>query len=179
MFAMAIYALGNGVPDLPKDDAFWVAPTASVIGNVRLARNASVWFGAVLRADNDPLLIGENTNIQDGSVLHTDTGVPFSIGANVTVGHSVTLHGVTIGEGSLIGMGATLLNRVRIGKCCLVGAHALIPEGKEFPDYSLILGAPARLARTLSEEEGNMLALVAAHYVENWQRYKRDLRVVG
>ncbi|HEX6866014.1 MAG TPA: gamma carbonic anhydrase family protein, partial [Caulobacteraceae bacterium] len=139
---MTVYSLGGVAPQLPPEDAYWIAPTAAVMGNVILKTNASVWWGATIRGDNDPITIGENSNIQDGSVLHTDTGVPLTIGANVTVGHLVMLHGCTIGDNSLIGIGSIILNGAKIGKNCLIGANVLITEGKEIPDNSLVMGAP-------------------------------------
>ena len=170
---MPIFAIGARRPQF--DPQSWVAPTAVVIGDVRLARNASVWWNATLRGDNDPISIGENSNIQDNSVLHTDEGVPLTIGRNVTVGHLVMLHGCTVGDGSLIGIGSVLLNRSVIGKGCIVGANTLIPEGKVFPDHSLIVGSPGKVFRQLSDEEVARLAHSAEHYVANWQRYLREL----
>ena len=141
-----------------------------------LKPNASVWLGAVLRGDNDPITIGENSNIQDNSVLHTDLGQPLTIGANVTVGHQVMMHGCAVGDGSLIGIGSVVLNGARIGRQCLIGARALITEGKEIPDRSVVMGAPGKVVRALSEAEAEALADGAAHYVENWKRYRRDWR---
>jgi carbonic anhydrase/acetyltransferase-like protein (isoleucine patch superfamily) len=172
---MANYALGGVAPELPADGDYWIAPDAAVIGKVRLAKGASVWFGAVIRGDNDWISIGAGSNIQDGSVLHTDDGIPLTIGAQVTVGHRVVLHGVTIGDGALIGMGATLLNRASVGARSIVGAHALLPEGKSYPERALILGVPARVARPLSEEEAAMLPLAAEHYVANGRRFRGQL----
>src|SRR5215467_1950557 len=149
---MTIYAIDGVAPEFPADGAYWVAPNASLIGRVRLLKNASVWFGAVLRGDNDWIELGENSNIQDNSVVHTDPGLPVTIGANVTVGHNVILHSTTIGVNSLIGMGSTLLNRSRIGSHCLIGANTLIAEGKEFAAGSLIVGAPGRVVRPLKEQ---------------------------
>ncbi|HCZ14312.1 MAG TPA: gamma carbonic anhydrase family protein, partial [Candidatus Accumulibacter sp.] len=149
-----------------------------VIGDVRLARNASIWWNATARGDNDPITIGENSNIQDHSVLHTDEGVPLTIGRNVTVGHLVMLHGCTIGDGSLIGIGSVLLNRAVIGQGCIVGANTLIPEGKIVPDHSLIVGSPGKVVRQLSEEEVARLQHSADHYVANWQRYLRELQAL-
>jgi carbonic anhydrase/acetyltransferase-like protein (isoleucine patch superfamily) len=176
---MPIYALADAQPDVPPDGDYWIAPTASVIGRVRLARGASIWFGAILRGDNEWIAIGENTNIQDGSVLHSDDGVPLSIGANVTVGHAVVLHGATIADNCLIGMSATLLNRCKIGASSIVAAHALIPEGKDYPERSLIMGAPARVARPLTDAEVAMLPLAAHHYVENARRFRAQLKLLG
>lgn len=176
---MPVYSLGDVTPVLPIDDEYWIAPTAAVMGRVVLKKNASVWWGAVLRGDNDPITIGEGSNVQDGSVLHTDTGSPLNIGANVTVGHMVMLHGCTIGDGSLVGIGSTVLNGAVIGKNCLIGAGCLITEGKEIPDNSLVMGAPGKVVRELSPEQAARVALGAMHYVENWKRYRRELRVVG
>ncbi len=174
--AVTIYRLGEAVPDLPASEDYWVAPTACVIGDVRLARNASVWFGAVLRGDNEPLVIGEDSNIQDGSVLHTDPGFPLTLGARVTVGHMVMLHGCTIGDNSLIGIGSVVLNGAVVGRNCLIGAKSLIPEGKTIPDHSLVMGTPGKVVRQLTEDEVNALSWSAAHYVANWQRYREELK---
>ncbi len=175
---MPIYALDDATPVLPPEGDYWVAPTAVLIGRVRLLKGASVWWGAVLRGDNDWIVIGENSNIQDNSVIHTDPGQPVTVGANCTVGHRVILHSTTIGDGTLIGMGSTLLNRTRIGNNCLVGANSLVTEGKEFEDGSMILGAPARRARALLDEELTGLKIAAAGYVYNHQRYIAALRSV-
>jgi carbonic anhydrase/acetyltransferase-like protein (isoleucine patch superfamily) len=172
---MSVYNLGNVTPLLPNDDEYWIAPNAAVMGNVILHKNASVWFGATLRGDNDPITIGEGSNVQDGSVLHTDAGSPLTIGRNVTVGHMVMLHGCTIGDNSLVGIGSIVLNGAKIGKNCLIGANCLITEGKEIPDNSLVMGAPGKVVRELSEQQGRMLAAGSMHYVENWKRYRREL----
>ena len=173
---MPIYALDGVEPELPSDGSYWVAPNAVLIGRVRLLKNASVWFGAVLRGDNDWITVGENSNIQDNSVCHTDPGQPVTLGSNVTIGHKVILHSTTVGDGSLVGMGSTLLNRSKIGCNCLVGANALIVEGKEFADGSLIIGAPARVARALGERELMILKMSAEVYVENHQRFRGGLK---
>ena len=170
---MPIYDLGNLSPQI--DPQSWIAPNATIIGQVHLARHASVWWNCTLRGDTDLLSIGENSNIQDGSVVHTDHGIEMIVGRDVTVGHRVILHGCTIGDGSLIGMGATLLNRATIGKSCLIGANSLIPEGKVIPDRSLVVGAPGRIVRELTDEEVERLHLSAQHYVQNWQRYVAEL----
>ena len=175
---MAVYNLGDVAPELPAEDEYWIAPTAAVMGNVILKKNASVWFGATLRGDNDPIVIGENSNIQDGSVLHTDAGSPLSIGRDVTVGHMVMLHGCTIGDNSLVGIGSIILNGAKIGKNCLIGANCLITEGKEIPDNSLVMGAPGKVIREVSEGQARVLTASAHHYVENWKRYRRELREV-
>lgn len=175
---MPIYGLEGISPEFPEGDEFWVAPDAVLIGRVRLLKNASVWFGAVLRGDNDWITIGENSNVQDNSVIHTDPGQPTTIGANVTVGHKVILHSTTIGDNSLIGMGSTLLNRSRIGRNCLIGANALIAEGKEIPDNSLVIGAPGRLVRQLNEGEVAMLRMSSEIYVQNYRRFRDGLTVL-
>ena len=173
---MSVYNLGSVTPELPNDDEYWIAPTAAVMGRVILKKNASVWWGATLRGDNDPITVGENSNVQDGSVLHTDTGSPLTIGANVTVGHLVMLHGCTIGDNSLIGIGSIILNGAVIGKNCLIGANCLITEGKVIPDNSLVMGAPGKVVRELSAEQAAVMAAGSLHYVENWKRYRRELK---
>jgi carbonic anhydrase/acetyltransferase-like protein (isoleucine patch superfamily) len=172
---MTAYRLDDRTPTLPEDGEYWIAPNAVVIGHVILKKNASIWFGAVLRGDNDPITIGENSNVQDNSVLHTDAGSPLIIGDNVTVGHNVTLHGCQIGDGSLIGMGAIVLDGARIGRNCLVGAGALVTERKEIAPNSMVLGSPARVVRELTPEEVAGLSKGAPHYVANWKRYRRGL----
>ena len=172
-----IYSLGERTLDVQGEDYF-VADNATVIGSVVLENNASIWFNAVLRGDNDVISIGENVNIQDGSVLHTDTGFPLRVGKNVTVGHMVMLHGCEIGEGSLIGINSVILNGAKIGKHCLIGANSLIAEGKEIPDGSMVMGSPGKIVRQLTPEQIRGLALSAQHYVENFKRYKRDLVAV-
>tara|TARA_B110000971_G_C20023408_1_gene507536 strand:- start:774 stop:1304 length:531 start_codon:yes stop_codon:yes gene_type:complete len=176
---MPIYALGEISPSFPASGNYWVAPDAQVMGNIVLLENASVWFAAVLRGDNEAITIGENSNVQDGSILHTDVGFPLTLGKNITVGHQAMLHGCTVGDNSLVGIGATILNGAKIGKNCLIGAHALVGEGKEIPDNSMVLGMPGKIVRELGEDNEQMMIASAAHYVENWQRYKRDLKVVG
>ncbi|MEF8729768.1 MAG: gamma carbonic anhydrase family protein [Accumulibacter sp.] len=173
---MPIYLLGSRRPQL--DPQSWVAPNAIVIGDVRLAKNASIWWNATVRGDNDPISIGEDSNIQDQCVLHTDEGVPLTIGREVTVGHLVMLHGCTIGDGSLIGIGSVLLNRAVIGQGCIVGANTLIPEGKVFPDHSLIVGSPGKVVRQLDADQVARIRLSAAHYVHNWQRYQSELQAI-
>lgn len=176
---MPIYALADADLEVEDEEAFWVAPTAVLIGRVVLKKNASVWWGAVLRGDNEPIVIGENSNVQDASVLHTDIGAPLTIGRDVTIGHQVMLHGCTIADTSLIGIKATVLNYASIPSFCLVGAHALVTERKTFEEGSLITGAPARALRKLEEQQRQIIQFSAAHYVENWRRYKRDLRPSG
>jgi len=173
---MAIYSLEGNCPQLPEGDAYWIADTASVIGKVVLSANSSVWFGAVLRGDNETIVVGENTNIQDGCVCHTDMGYPLIIGRDVTVGHQAMLHGCSVGDGSLIGMGATVLNGARIGKNCIIGAHALVSEGKEIPDNSLVVGMPGRVVKTLDKDAVAQLKKSADNYVANHCRYKADLK---
>jgi carbonic anhydrase/acetyltransferase-like protein (isoleucine patch superfamily) len=170
---MPIYALDGVAPELDED--CWIAPTAVVIGKVRLRKGSSVWFGAVLRGDNDWITVGENSNVQDNSVLHTDPGQPVEIGANVTIGHCVIVHSALVGDGALIGMGSTLLNRARIGRDCLVGANTLVTEGKTFADGAMILGSPARLLRKLNEMELAGLKMSAAIYVANAKRFRDGL----
>ena len=176
---MSIFSLEDKTPIVPGEDAYWIAPSAMVIGNVELKQNASVWFGAVLRGDNDPIVIGEGSNVQDNSVLHTDIGCPLIIGRGVTIGHMVMLHGCTIGDNSLIGIGSTILNGARIGNNCLVGAGSLITEGKEFPDNSMIIGTPARVIRTLEPGQIEMLKASAGVYVKNWRRFASGMKPVA
>lgn len=176
---MAIYEIDGVAPQLPGEGRFWVAPSAEVMGNVVLKENASVWYGCVLRGDNDPIIIGENSNIQDLTVIHTDIGAPVTIGKNVTVGHRVILHGCEIGDDTLIGMGSTILNRVKIGRNCIIGANALIPEGKEIPDNSLVMGAPGKVVKDVSEVQLQVIRMSAIHYVENWQRHSKGIKRIG
>ena len=174
---MAIYQLDDDIPRIA--DTAWVADSAQVIGRVVLEEGASVWFGAVLRGDNESITVGRGSNVQDASVLHTDMGCPLTIGADVTIGHQVVLHGCTIGDGSLIGIQAVVLNNAKIGRNCLVGAGALVTEGKEFPDGSLIMGSPAKAVRQLSPEQLERARQGALHYVEKSERYRRGLRKIG
>ena len=174
---LAIYQIGDDAPQLAA--TAWVADSARVIGRVRMAGGSSVWYGAVLRGDNDWITLGARSNVQDGSVLHTDMGFPLVLGDDVTVGHLVMLHGCTVGDGSLIGIQAVLLNGVRIGKNCLVGAGAVVTEGKEFPDNSLILGAPAKLVKEISVEHAAMLTHAAQHYVDNAERHRTQLKKIA
>ena len=176
---MPVYALNELVPQLPEAGRYWVAPDAHVIGRVTLGLDVGVWFGAVIRADNEAMTIGARTNIQEGALLHSDRGSPLTVGEDVTVGHRAILHGCTVGDCTLIGMGATVLNRARIGRFCIVGANALVTEGKEFPDFSLIVGSPAKAVRALPASAEEELRRSAAHYVANWQRFAGGLRVVA
>ena len=173
---MPIYALDGVKPTLPAEGSYWIAPDAAIIGDIRLGEDVGVWFGAVLRGDNEPIVIGARSNIQDLCTLHTDMGSPLTIGEDCTIGHNVTLHGCMIGDGSLIGMGAVVLNGAKIGRGCLVGARALITEHKVYPDYSLIVGAPAKAMKTLDSEAVEALRGSAAHYVQNWRRYAAGLK---
>ncbi|MBW8732789.1 MAG: gamma carbonic anhydrase family protein [Asticcacaulis sp.] len=175
---MPIYALDDLSPAVSEDGVCWIAPDASVVGNVQVGEGASIWFGAVVRGDNEPIVIGARSNIQDGSVLHSDPGSPLTIGEGVTVGHKVVLHGCTIGDNSLIGIGAVVLNRARIGRNSIVGAGALVTEGKEFPDGVLIVGSPARVVRELTPEQIEGLRRSAAHYVENGKRFAKGLKAI-
>ena len=172
---MPLYTLGDLTPRLAE--GAWMAPSADLIGDVRLGPRASVWFGAVIRADNTPIVVGEESNIQDGAVCHSDPGFPLTIGARVTVGHQAILHGCTIADDCLIGMGARILNGAVIESECIVGAGALITEGKRFPSGSLIVGAPARVVRQVTDEEKQMLRVSAAHYAEKATGYAAGLRV--
>ena len=174
---MAVYALNDTVPQL--HETAWVADSATVIGNVRLDEGASVWYGAVVRGDNELITVGRGSNVQDGSVLHTDHGFPLTLGEGVTVGHQVTLHGCSIGDGSLVGIQAVVLNGARIGRNCLVGAGALVTEGKEFPDNSLIMGSPAKVVRELTPEQTQRLRQSAQNYIANAARHRDGLRRVG
>ncbi|MBT8079803.1 MAG: gamma carbonic anhydrase family protein [Gammaproteobacteria bacterium] len=169
-----IYDLGERRMEL-LGNGHYIAPSASVIGSVRLRPNSSVWFNAVLRGDNDWIDIGEMSNVQDGSVLHTDPGIPLTVGAGVTIGHMAMLHGCIVGDGSLIGIGATILNRAKIGASSIVGAGALVTEGKEFPDGVLLLGSPAKVARELEPKEIDFLGVSARVYVENARRFQDTL----
>jgi carbonic anhydrase/acetyltransferase-like protein (isoleucine patch superfamily) len=176
---MAIYELDGQGPELPSDGNYFIADTAQVIGKIRLLANASVWFGAVLRGDNEWIEIGENSNVQDNSTCHTDKAFPLTIGANCTVGHNVILHGCTVEDGALIGMGSIVMNGARIGKGSVVGAGSVITEGKEFPENSLIIGAPARVIRTLSPEQAAAMTGAAKFYVANGPRFAKGLKKIG
>lgn len=170
---MPIYSVADKKPVLAEQS--WIAPTATLIGSVTLGANSSVWWNSVIRGDTEKIIIGIGTNIQDGSVLHADPGIPLTLGAYVTIGHMAMLHGCTVGDGSLIGIKSVIMNRVVIGRECLIGANTLIPEGKVIPDRSLVVGSPGRILRTLTDEEVAGLRGTAAHYVENWQMYRDTL----
>ena len=174
---MAIYELDGTAPQLAA--SAWVAENAQVMGSVTLAEDSSVWFGVTIRGDTETIAVGEGSNVQDGSVLHADVGFPLTIGRHVTVGHQVMLHGCTIGDESLIGIGATVLNGAVIGKNCLVGAGSLVTEGKSFPDGSMIMGTPAKVVKALTPEQIEGLRRSARHYVENARRYRAGLKKVG
>jgi carbonic anhydrase/acetyltransferase-like protein (isoleucine patch superfamily) len=176
---MAIFELDGETPDLPADGRYWIAESAVVIGRVRLRTEASVWFGSVLRGDNEWIELGERSQIQDNATLHTDPGFPIIIGDKCVIGHNVVLHGCSIASNSLIGMGAVVLNGARIGRNCLVGAGALVTEGKEFADNALIVGAPARAVRTLDDKATEAIARGADIYVRRWQQYAKGLRRIG
>ncbi len=172
---MTVYHLADRKPSLGENA--WIAPNATVIGDVRLGANASIWWNAVVRGDSDTITIGANTNIQDGSVLHVDQGVPLTVGANVTVGHMVMLHGCTIGEESLIGIKSVILNKAVIGRHCIIGANSLIPEGKVIPERSLVMGSPGKVVRQLTDDEVDRLRDAALGYVENARRYRAELKI--
>jgi len=176
---MAIYELDGQGPDLPADGNYFIADTADVIGKIRLKSQASVWFGAVLRGDNEWIEIGEGSNVQDNCTCHTDKGFPLNIGKNCTVGHNVILHGCTIEDGALVGMGSIVMNGARIGKNSIVGAGSVITEGKEFPENSLIIGSPARVIRTLSPEQVTAMGSAARFYAANGPRFKQGMKKIG
>lgn len=175
---MPLYALADREPSTPEDNRFWIAPDAHVIGRVTLGTDVGIWFGAVLRGDNEPIVVGEGTNIQEGVMVHVDPGFPVTIGQGCTIGHHAIIHGCSIGDNSLVGMGATVLNGARIGRNCLVGANALVTEGKEYPDNSLIVGSPAKVIRTLDDTAIEGVRRSSQNYIANWQRFARDLRQI-
>ncbi|MDQ1186172.1 gamma carbonic anhydrase family protein [Agrobacterium larrymoorei] len=175
---MPIYRLGARVPNLPAPGRYWIAPDANVIGSVTLGEDVGIWFGATLRGDNEPMTVGRGTNIQEGVMVHSDPGFPATIGNHCTIGHHAIIHGCTIGDNTLIGMGATILNGAKIGRNCLVGANALVTEGKEFPDNSLIVGSPARVVRTLDDKAAEGIKKSAEKYVANWKRFAEELKPV-
>ena len=172
---MPIFKLNDKEPILPVDGRYWVAPDANIIGDVRMEVNSSVWFSATLRGDCEEILIGENSNVQDGSVLHTDPGCPLKIGKDVTIGHMVMLHGCTIGDNSLIGIGAVILNNAKIGKNCIIGAKALITENKEIPDNSLVVGSPGKVIREVTKDEKEAIVENTKHYQDNWKKYSKSV----
>jgi carbonic anhydrase/acetyltransferase-like protein (isoleucine patch superfamily) len=176
---MPIYELDGQRPELPADERYWVADFAAVIGTVRLKRDVSVWYGSTLRGDNEWIEIGEGSNVQENCLLHTDIGFPLTIGAGCTIGHAVILHGCSIADNSLIGMGAIVLNGAKIGRNSLVGAGAVVTENKEFPDNSVIIGAPARMVRAVDDKILQLIAFSAEFYVNNWQRYRKGLKKIG
>ncbi|MGR3659877.1 MAG: gamma carbonic anhydrase family protein [Paracoccaceae bacterium] len=175
---MTIYALGNDQPEFPEDDDYWVAPDANLIGKIVMLAGSSVWFGATLRGDNEKIIVGLGSNIQENAVLHTDKDFPLTIGENCTIGHKAMLHGCTIGNQSLVGMGATVLNGAVIGDNCLIGAGALVTEGKVIPDGSLVIGAPGKIVRVLDAKAIAGLLSSARHYQDNARRFRADLRAL-
>ena len=175
---MTLYVLDGHAPVLPENGDYWVAPDANVIGKVVLEAGSSIWFGATLRGDNEAIVVGAGTNIQENCVLHTDMGFPLTIGVGCTIGHKAMLHGCTVGDNSLIGMGATVLNGAKIGRNCLIGAAALVTEGKEIPDGSLVMGAPARVVRDLSAAQIDGLRASARHYQDNARRFRDGLSAI-
>lgn len=177
MSAASLVSLGTTRPSGPATGEAWVAPTAVLIGDVRLANDASIWFGAVLRADDEPIEIGEGSNVQDLSVFHVDPGFPIRIGRDCTIGHRAMIHGCTIGDGTLIGMGATVMNGAKIGRNCLIGANAMITEGKEIPDNSMVLGAPGKVVREVDDKMRAGLLEGAALYRKRWRRYRAEMAV--
>ncbi len=172
---MPLYALDGVSPQTPEAGHFWVAPDATLIGDVVLGDDVGIWFGVVIRGDNEQISIGAETNVQEHCIFHTDHGFPLTIGRRCTIGHRAILHGCTIGANTLVGMGATVLNGARVGDNCLIGAGALVPEGREIPDNSLVIGMPGKVARALSADEIGGLTASAAHYVANWKRFARGL----
>lgn len=175
---MTLYALDGVAPNVPEDGEYWVAPNAQVMGDVTLESGVGIWFGVVLRGDNDPITVGEGSNIQENTVIHTDIGYPVTIGKNCTIGHSAVIHGCTIGDNSLIGMGATVLNGAVVGRNCLIGAGALVTEGKVIPDGSLVVGMPAKVIRALDADAIAGLTQSALHYQDNMRRYRDGLKPV-
>ena len=173
---MALYELDGVRVETPGDGRHWIAPNAIVIGKVIIEEDASIWFGSVLRGDNEPICLGARSNIQEACVLHTDPGYPLTIGADCTIGHMVMLHGCTIGRASLIGIGSIILNGATIGEECLIGANTLIPEGKEIPPRSMVLGSPGKIVRQLTDEDVTRFGGAAGRYVKNWKRYMAGLK---
>lgn len=175
---MTLYAIDGIAPQTPAEGSYWVAPDASVIGRVQIGAGVGIWFGSVLRGDNEPIVIGRDTNVQELTVMHTDVGYPLTIGAGCTIGHRAILHGCTLGDNVLVGMGAIVLNGAKVGKNSLIGAGALVPEGREIPEGSLVVGMPGKVIRQLTEEQIGLLRESAAHYVANWKRFARGLAAV-
>lgn len=175
---MTHYGLGDRAPNFDDEASCWVAPSAEIIGDIHIGKNVGIWFGAVLRGDNEPITIGAETNVQEHSCMHTDMGFPLTIGQGCTIGHRAMLHGCTIGDNCLIGIGAIILNGAKINDNSLVGAGALVTEGKEFPANSLIIGSPAKAVRSLDEAAIAMLKLSASHYVDNQKRFRKDLKEI-
>ena len=173
---MALYELDGKRVTTPGHGRYWVAPNATVIGNVHIGEDASIWFGSVVRGDNEPVTIGPRVNIQESCVLHTDPGFPMTIGEGATIGHMVMLHGCTIGRGALIGIGSIILNGAEIGEECLIGANTLIGEGKRIPPRSMVLGSPGKVVRTLSEDDVKRFGAIAGRYVTNWQRFAKGMK---
>lgn len=176
---MPVYALGDVAPELPADGDYWIAPTAVVIGKVKIHSGVGIWWGAVIRGDTEEIEIGPGTNVQDNAVFHTDPGIRLVVGANCTIGHSAIVHGATIGDGTLVGMGSTILNRAVIGAGSLIGANALVKEGSEIPERSLVVGAPATVKRTLDDAMAADLLKSAEGYQERMRRYRGELAAVG
>lgn len=173
-----LYTFNNHSPQLANPFHGWIAPTAQIIGNVKIEQDVSVWFGAVIRGDNDHIHIGKGSNVQENSVIHTDAGIPVKIGKQVTIGHMAMLHGCEVGDNSLIGIGAVVLNHAKIGKNCLIGAKALVTEGKVIPDNSLVMGSPAKVVKTLTDEQIAMLELSSKHYIKKAQAFANELTVM-
>ena len=175
---MTVFALDGFAPELPAEGSYWIAPSATLIGKVTVGAGVGIWFGAVIRGDNERITIGHETNVQEHCIFHTDMGFPLTVGPRCTIGHRAILHGCTIGANSLIGMGAAVLNGAKVGDNCLIGAGALIPEGREIPSNSLVVGMPGKVVRSLSPDEIARNTLSAAHYVANWQRFAAGLAAV-
>ena len=175
---MPIYSLGEKKPQLPENELYWVAPDAHVIGDVILGKDVGIWFGSVLRGDNDVIRIGNETNIQENTIIHVDPNTPVTIGNNCTIGHNAIIHGCTIGNNSLVGMGATILNNAKIGNNCLVGAGALVTENKEFPDGWLIVGSPAKAVRELNQEMIDNMTRSSNHYVANFKKFVKEMEEI-
>lgn len=176
---MPLYSLDGLSPEVPPPGDYWAAPTAEIIGRVSIGRNVGIWYGAVLRGDNEPIVIGEGSNVQEHCVFHTDIDAPLTVGRNCTIGHRALLHGCTVRDNCLIGIGATILNHSVIEENCLIGAHTLIPEGKTIPAGSLVMGSPGKVVRQLSQDEILKITWSAKHYIENWKRFSQGLKPVA